>query len=737
MSALSQRLVIQISGCVQGVGFRPFVYRLAKHYKLSGHIKNTSSGLHIDVQGALENLSAFQCDLVDRAPIGAVISEMSIDQVPLTSYSDFAIVDSECKDSTELALLPDTAMCKECLSELFDPQNRRYRYPFLHCMSCGPRFSLFLRMPFDRANTAMVDFKMCPSCQIEYADCSDRRFYSQTTCCPQCGPQLTLFDATQRPLTDPIETAALFLKEGKIVALKNTGGFLLLVDASNENAVLRLRERKRRPRKPFAVLVADIESAQAIAWIDEAEQAALLSPAAPIVLLQPRSYLSSSVSCGSPYCGVMLAHNALQHLLLDAVHRPLVATSGNASGEPICIDEEAAFEQLAGIADAFLVHNRKIMHRLDDSVVQIIDGSMSVVRRARGMIPFAIPIAECRSPILGAGAHLKNTFAIAKDRLLYLSQHIGDLESHRACMAYQKELQSWQQLLCIEPQISIGDRHVDYFTSRYLQKNFKQVIQVQHHEAHVHACMLDNRLQEPCLAICWDGTGLGDDQMIWGAESFVVDEGQMRRFATLAPFRLPGGDKAAREPRRSLLGVLHALRGSQMCCGEEFQLLFQALEKQIYAPLCSSMGRLFDAVSALLGLCSVCSFEAEAALELECQAALAQEKILQCHFHLEKQGDLWVIVWKEVIEILEKPGSVMERAFAFHRALAELIVKLARQSGMRRVLLTGGCMQNKLLVELAITALRKEGFEPFWHRQIPANDGGLSVGQVIGANGYF
>ena len=741
-----RRLLITVFGCVQGVGFRPFVYRLAVQHHLAGSIKNTSSGVKIDVQGEPGSLIQFQKEIVEKKPERSSISHLKVEEAAESEAKSFEISPSSGEEKTELALLPDTAICAECLHELFDPKNRRHRYPFLHCMTCGPRFSLFLRMPFDRGNTAMIDFPMCGQCVNEYENPLDRRFYSQTNCCPNCGPELKLLDPKQKVLAkkaEAIDTAVEFLKQGKIVALKNTGGFLLLVDAMNEDAVRRLRLLKRRAKKPFAVLMPTLVDAEKMAYVDEAAGIVMTSPAAPIVLLKKKNPFAPSVSCESPYYGVMLAHNALQHLLGSQI-RALVATSGNRSGGPVCIREEEAFSQLEGIADVFLVHNRRIIHRIDDSVVQIIDGRPMLIRRARGYIPFALEVPEQFSfsqCILGAGGHQKNCFAFAKGQKIYLSQHIGDLDSSDGCRAYEQEVRGWETLLNEAPCQGVGDLHPNYFTSRFLQEKKLPAVSIQHHRAHVCAGMIDQNLSPPFLSISWDGTGFGEDQTIWGGEAFLVTEKGINRFATLEPFLLPGSEKAVREPRRSLMGVLYALFGSNIphikgFSSEEFSVLLRALEKKINAPLCSSMGRLFDAVSALLECCLISDYEGEAALALESLASKSQGTSFHLSFSAEVVKNIWMIEWRDVIKKMLECKSrgipPAEIALAFHNALAELIVQLAQKAGGENVLLTGGCMQNKLLAEAAIAGLRRAGFKPFWHSRIPPNDGGLAVGQIIG-----
>ncbi len=731
---MSARVLITIHGAVQGVGFRPFIYRLAREHKLAGYITNTCSGVVIDVQGANEAITLFQQAILRQKPERAKIAEFTVSQRPPGSFTSFQIGASESGSDKALALLPDTAMCRECLRELFDPENRRYGYPFLHCISCGPRFSLFLRMPFDRGHTTMTEFSMCAECLSEYDNPENRRFYSQTNCCPKCGPKLQAADPLGNEIEgDPLSLAASFLGRGKIVAMKNTGGYLLLVDAANEEAVERLRERKKRKSKPFALLMPNPE---AIAEVSLMEKEILTSPAAPIVLLRKRTgEIAPSVSKDSPYYGVMLPHNALQHLLLHHFPRPLVATSGNSSGKPLCITEEEAFETLASIADLFLIHNRKISHRLDDSIVHVMAGQPVVIRRARGYTPSAIP-APGSANLFAAGSHMKNSFAFLKRGRIYMSQYIGDLDSADNCRAYEGEIDKWERLLGVQNLPGVGDKHPGYYSSRYLEKRNLSPESIQHHQAHVFAAMLDNNLTPPLLGISWDGTGWGDDETIWGGEAFLVEEDKMHRLATLYPFPLPGGEKGVLEPRRALLGLFFALDETPDVpfTGDELSVLSLAHKKKINSPLCSSMGRLFDAVSALLGLCLVSDFEGQAALMLE---AAAYQATTRRRYDLPLiNEDLILLDWRPMIrQILQdkKQGvPLSEIAMAFHETLAQGIVALARMAGQETVALTGGVMQNKLLVEKALPYLKAAGFKPYIHRDIPPNDGGIAAGQLAG-----
>lgn len=754
------RTLITIRGCVQGVGFRPFIYRLAHAHHLVGSISNTCTGVAIDVQGTAEAISRFQQAIVQQKPPRAAIAELIAQPAPLGTAATFAIVPSESGTDKALALLPDTAMCPACQAELFDPHNRRYRYPFLHCITCGPRFSLFLHMPFDRGHTTMTQFQMCAACQREYADPTNRRFYSQTNCCPQCGPQLQLTDAHGQEIAskeNSLATAAQYIRQGKIVAMKNTGGYLLLVDATNAAAVQRLRQRKRRPSKPFALLMPHLAAVEDIAQAGPLEKSLLTSPAAPIVLLAKKGHaqaIAPTVTCDSPYYGVMLPHAPLQYLLLELLDKPLVATSGNSSGQPLCITEQEAFAALSTVADVFLIHNRPISHRLDDSIVQVMADQPVIIRKARGYIPCAIDVpahiqgaaaeAEC---VFAAGSQTKSSFAFLQQGHVYMSQHIGDLDSVANCQAYDSEVASWTSLLGLRTVKGVGDKHPAYYSSQYLERKNIPSANIQHHHAHVWAAMVDSKLTPPFLGISWDGTGWGDDATVWGGEAFLVTAQTMQRVASLYPFPLPGGEKAVREPRRALLGLLYAMDCDEIpspyaaCLDEVFAKSEQAIltiacQKKINAPICSSIGRLFDAVSALLGLCTVCDFEGQAALMLEAAAHRAAAGRISYALPLVKDNDLLLLDWrpmiKEIINDKQKGVPQATIALAFHEALAVGLIELAKGAGQKSVLLTGGVMQNKLLAERAVARLTAAGFAPYLHRDIPPNDGGIAVGQLVG-----
>jgi len=626
----------------------------------------------------------------------------------------------ESASDTTLALQPDTALCEHCLEELFDQKNRRYHYPFLHCSCCGPSFSL---------DASIGEFEMCEECQKEYSDPEDRRFQLQSNCCPQCGPQLET----------GIEMAADALLEGKIVAMKNTGGYLLLVDATNADAVQRLREKKQQLAKPFALLVPSSEAAAEIAEVGAIEKELLCSPAAPIVLLKKRKSrkIASVVAHESPYHGVMLPHNAMQHMLLRLLKRPLAITSGKLSGRPLCISAEEAEAMLGEVADLFLHHNLKIQHRLNDSIVQVIGGKPVMIRKGRGYTPSVLDFPSSKS-IFAAGSQIKNSFAYLKQGHIYLSQQMGGLSSAETCQAYEAEVKNWDRLLDVHYAEGVGDKHPDYYSTRYVLKKNISSTRIQHHQAHVWSCAVDNQLEPPFFSLVWDGTGYGDDGTLWGGEAFLVEGHGMKRICSLYPFLLPGGERVVGEPRRSMIGLYQVL--GQSYHGEAFReeerLNIQlAMKKKLHSPLCSSMGRLFDGVAAILNLCQISDYEAQAALLLE-SAALKSKKSPQYEIPIIKEKNLHLFDWRPMIrKIIHQPNA--DAALGFHKALAQAMVALANIGGQERVLLTGSVMQNRLLVELAIDELTKAGFKPVLHHNIPPNDGGIAVGQLIGSHGLI
>jgi len=748
-----QRARVTVRGGVQGVGFRPHAWRLAGEHALGGWVSNTAEGVAIEIEGRADAIEAFLRDLEARAPASARIESLEVRALAPRGERGFAIRTSEREGPPSTAILPDLATCPDCLRELLDPRDRRHRYPFLNCTQCGPRYSLVQGLPYDRVRTTMRDFTMCPVCQAEYDDPADRRFHAQPNACPHCGPQLALWDQAGNTLAardEALRGAAKCLRTGGIVAMKGLGGFHLLVDARNAAAVARLRARKRRPDKPFALMFPDLESIRAQCEADDLETALLASPRAPIVLLRRRTDatgLAPEIAPGSPELGAMLPYTPLHHLLLRELGFPVVATSGNLSEEPIAFDEREALERLGGVADLFLVHDRPIARPVEDSVVRVVLGRELVLRRARGYAPYPLPIpAGGKAPVLLAtGAHLKSTVSLLVADGVVTSAHVGDLDTPEARSAYTRAAEDLEALHEAAPAAIACDLHPDYFSTRFAEDSGLPRVPVQHHVAHVAACMVENGLRGPVLGVAWDGTGDGGDGTIWGGEFLLVEApGRVRRIAHLAHFRLPGVERAVREPRRAAFGVLHAagiewaaeLAPVASFAEDERRVLRTMLERGVQAPLASSAGRLFDAVASLLGLRQVATFEGQAAMELEWACDEADAKLPGYAIALEGDAPIrldWRPMLAAIAEDLRRGVPVGAIAAAFHRALADAIAAVARRAGIRQIALTGGCFQNRILLERSVEALRAAGLEPFWHRQVPPNDGGISVGQAVWA----
>lgn len=756
---MRERLRVAIRGAVQGVGFRPFVFRLARDLDLDGWVLNSPQGVLVEVEGEHERLERCLRRLSDELPPRSVIHGLESTWLDPVPYAGFAIRESRHDGAAIALVLPDIATCDACRAELFEAGNRRYRYPFTNCTNCGPRFSIIHSMPYDRARTSMRGFTMCPACEREYHDPGDRRFHAQPNACPVCGPQLALWDGDGRGLAardEALLEAAAAVRAGQIVAVKGLGGFQLLVDAANHQAVARLRLRKHREEKPFALMYGRLAEVGAACEVSEAEARLLTAPEAPIVLLRRRSMgeggVAPEVAPGNPYLGVMLPCTPLHHLLLAEIGRPVVATSGNVSDEPMCIDEREALTRLAGVADVFLVHDRPIVRHVDDSIVRVMLGRELVTRRARGYAPLPVRLREVAPPIVAVGGHLKNTVAMTAGANVFISQHIGDLESQPSNDAFLEVLSSLESLYQVTPIAVAADLHPDYASTRYARALNLPLAQVQHHFAHVASCMAENDLDGPVLGVSWDGTGYGTDGTVWGGEFLRTTGDGFDRIGCLRPFRLPGGERAIREPRRSAMGVLYAMMGARLeesdVLSEAFtpaerRLLLRALSRGVNAPVTTSAGRLFDAVASLAGLRQQTSFEGQAALELEC--AVDEPEAGRYAFEITRDGarlapvEGWaapdhVADWEPMIrEILAdadrgvRPGVIAAR---LHTTLADIIVEMAVRAGEPRVVLTGGCFQNRVLTERAVGGLRRAGFAPYWHQRVPPNDGGLSLGQI-------
>jgi hydrogenase maturation protein HypF len=728
-----------IRGAVQGVGFRPFVYRLATEYRLCGWVQNNASGVIIEVEGDTKDIKVFESQLQEQKPPHAVINHFKSMSLNLKNDEGFRIIQSDNNDDISASILPDLAVCKDCLQEMNDPTDRRYRYPFINCTNCGPRYTIMTALPYDRPYTSMAGFEMCATCRTEYQDPLNRRFHAQPIACPDCGPHLELWDEKGNVISAPedaLAQAVLAIRGGKIVALKGLGGFHLMCDAGNERAIQLLRERKHRKTKPFAVMYPSLDTVRKDCFVSEKEEKLLCSAAAPIVLLQHKipPHIAPSVAPGNPYLGVMLPYTPLHYLLSQEIQSPVIATSGNRVSEPICIDEQEALERLSGIADMFLVHNRPIINRSDDSIVRMMAGREMILRRGRGYAPLPIMMKqETQKAVLAVGGHLKNTVAFAKGNRLMLSPHIGDLDTPEACAAHEKAADALINLYREKPALAVHDAHPDYRSTQMAQDHFKKghfenCLPVQHHYAHALSCMVDNGIDAPCFAVAWDGTGYGDDGTVWGGEFLNISKNCYKRASHFLPFPLPGGEAAIHDPQRSAFGALYAM--GRKPPENDAGLIWQAMEKNINAPLTSSAGRLFDAVAALTGICEENSFEGEAAMALEFVAIESDTKEV---YGFEIYDS--VIDWRPMLlAILNETGEDKSKtARKFHNTLAAVIVAAAQKQEQKRTLLTGGCFQNKLLLESAVEKLEQAGFEPYWHRQIPPNDGGLAAGQIMAA----
>ncbi len=751
-----QRVRAVIRGAVQGVGFRPFVYRLATGLQLSGWVVNSPAGVIVEAEGATDRLSEFLLRLSREAPPRASIQSFEATFLDPAGFTSFEIRPSVAGERTAL-VVPDIATCPDCLREVLDPIDRRYRYPFTNCTNCGPRFTIITALPYDRPNTSMAGFVMCEACRAEYETPSDRRFHAQPNACPACGPHLELWDRSGRVVASRDEAllaAAANLRAGLILAVKGLGGFHLMVDARDEGAVGRLRRLKAREEKPFALMYPSLEDVRADCRVSEPEARLLTSAEAPIVLLERRSEqlagdrraIAAGVAPANPYLGVMLPYTPLHHLLMRELGFPIVATSGNVSDEPICIDEREAIGRLGPMADLLLVHDRPIVRHADDSVVRVMLGRETVMRRSRGYAPLPVPLRSDPGAVLAVGAHLKNTIAVSIGTNAFVSQHIGDLETPQAFQAFREVVGAFERLYEWRPATVACDLHPAYLSTRYALETGLRIVPVQHHAAHVLACMTENGLDEPVLGVSWDGTGYGLDGTVWGGEFLKVGPEGITRVAHLRTFALPGGEQAIKEPRRAALGVLHELDGDTLFeatdlapvaafTRPERAVLRQVLARRVHTPRTSSAGRLFDAVASLCGLRQRIRHEGQAAMELE--FALAGEQTDETYPFAIVAADPAAVDWASTIRSViadvragVKAGRISAR---FHNTLAEMIVAVARLDGGPRVVLTGGCFQNRYLTERTVARLRAEGFRPYWHQRIPPNDGGIALGQIVGA----
>jgi hydrogenase maturation protein HypF len=790
-----QREALGVRGVVQGVGFRPFVYRLALEEGLAGFIGNDTDGVTIEIEGPRASLDSFLTRLRSDAPPLSRIDSVSVREAKPTGDTCFRIVASEVLGRVSTGIPADAATCPDCFRELLSPTDRRYRYPFLNCTNCGPRYTITRRIPYDRPQTSMARFKMCPACQAEYDDPANRRFHAQPNACWDCGPQLSLYIASSasdeanidvkgtgfspyitptkpewalapeehdsEKWRDPVAETITRLIAGEILAIKGIGGFHLSVDATNESAVMRLRQRKHRYGKPLAIMVRDLDAARAICDLNEAEEKLLTTPARPIVLVRKldSSPIAPSVAPGIPWLGIFLSYAPLHHLLFaDSRLQALVMTSANLSEEPIAIDNDEARARLGEIADAFLMHDREILQRCDDSVMAIVDGAPQIIRRARGFVPLGVPLPLDTPPLLAVGGHLKNAFALARGRFVYQSQHLGDLENLTGLSFFRESLDHLMHTFEIEPETVVHDLHPGYLSTEWAREwaseRSLRLIAVQHHHAHIAACMAEHAIDSEVIGISLDGTGYGIDGRIWGGEVLVSRLDGFERFAHLDYVPMPGGEAAIREPWRMALGHLHHagfevespeilnLIGAKQA---DARVLHRMIERGINTPFTSSCGRLFDAVAAVALQRTEVDYEAQAAIELE---GLAVDEPYESGEAIAYELDLttgnWpkrdpmkisaAPLWRGLIEDLRAGAARPRIAAKFHAAIATAFVRAAVQArsatGIGRVTLSGGCMHNRRLVRLLRTGLESEGFQVFQHRSVSPGDGGLSYGQA-------
>jgi len=777
---MKSRAKIHIKGIVQGVGFRPFIYNLAHTHEIAGWVLNSTDGVHIEAEGTPKAVKTFIGEIRPKAPPLAVIDSIDVKYLPSHGYDEFSIRHSTGDESKYIKISPDVCICDDCLRELFDESDRRYRYPFINCTNCGPRYTIIEDIPYDRPKTTMKVFKMCPQCQEEYDNPMNRRFHAQPNACPVCGPEVWLEDKNSIVIgrrDDAIEQAIELFQEGRIVAVKGLGGFHLACDAQNEEAVSLLRERKRRVMKPFAIMSFSVEEVKSYCHVNSAEQKLLETVQRPVVLLEKLldCSIAEGVATNNNYLGVMLPYTPLHYLLLQSRNNSqsptLVMTSGNLSEEPIAIDNDEARERLAPLADYFLMHNRDICTRCDDSVTKVecelltshqspvtnhqspITTHTVMLRRSRGYAPYPIDLDFNMRQILACGAELKNTFCLTKENHVFLSQHIGDLQNAEAYKYYCDSIEYIKKLFRVEPEIVACDLHPEYLSTKYAleQENIEQV-GVQHHHAHAVSCMAEHNLREPVIAVTFDGTGYGLDWTIWGGEFLIATEKDFQRVGHLKYLPLPGGDVAVKEPYRMALSYLYDAYGDELLNldipfvknveRKKATLILQMIRKNINSPLTSSCGRLFDAVSALIGIRREVSYEAQAAIELEMLAHRAEEEFQFYSYRIDESNGISIInlreMFREITTELHGEFDVGALSAKFHNTVAKLTVdmceKIRGEYHLDKVVLSGGCYQNRYLLGKTVSLLYAHNFNPYFQCRVPTNDGGICLGQAVIAN---
>lgn len=756
-----ERISLTITGVVQGVGFRPFVYNLALRNGLVGYVLNTGEGVVIEAEGELRDLERFRHGLKKEAPPRARIEAINPRIMHCQGDTAFVIKPSVEQPGQFQLVSPDIATCDECVSDFTDPADRRFRYPFTNCTNCGPRFTIIEDMPYDRPKTTMAKFKMCPDCQREYDDPSNRRFHAQPNACPVCGPSLSFINGSREPGAgtngqiegeDGLAAAVEMLKEGKVVAIKSLGGFQLACDAENENAVKRLREKKHRYGKPLAVMAATIDDASEFCEISAAEQEQLESPERPIVLLRkkPKPVLADSVAPGNKYVGVMLPYTPLHYLLLNDSGLTLVMTSGNLSEEPIAAENEEGLRRLEHIADGFLMHNRDIYSRYDDPVVRVVEGNRVMIRRARGYAPYPVHLPfKATKDVLAVGGELKSTFCLIKEGYAFVSQHIGDMENVETLEHFERTLELYKKLFRVNPTIVACDLHPEYFSSKLAREmKAETLVEVQHHHAHIASVTAENDFRHKVIGVAFDGTGYGTDGTIWGGEFLIADWAGFKRAAHLKPVRLPGGEAAVEKPYRTAFSYLYSVYGgAYKDLGLDFlkridpveeEILVKQVESGFLSPMTSSAGRFFDAVSSLIGIRDEIEFEGQAAIELEMVSDEAGHGKYEYKFSAEpdKPGIIDTDpVIKGIVNDLSAGVPAAVIGAKFHETVAAMIVdtciKLKDEYEINTVALSGGVFQNTTLYAKVIKGLRNKGFRLLLHKELPVNDGGISFGQAV------
>lgn len=749
-----KRAEIRMTGIVQGIGFRPFIYNLARKHSIRGWVINNEKGVLVDAESDDGNLDQFILEIPKLAPPLARIETFDVNYLNPLGYTLFEIKKSEEAEEKSVLISPDVATCDQCLSELFSPQDARYRYPFINCTLCGPRFTIIKDIPYDRHKTTMAPFTMCPLCQKEYDDPTDRRFHAQPNACPSCGPSLWLVDREGREVSgDPLEEALKLLEDGFIIAIKGLGGFHLACDAKNEVAVSNLRSRKFREDKPFAVMCRDLEEIRQHCEVSPEEERLLISVERPIVILK-RKKDSPIVHSVAPYqdtLGVMLPYSPLHHLLLGSSLKTLVMTSGNVSDEPIAFRDDEAKKRLEKIADYFLFHNREIHMRCDDSVTRVFNGKPYILRRSRGYVPFPVKLSFPLEMILACGGELKNTFCLTRGQYAFLSHHIGDLENLETLTSFEMGIEHFKRLFYIEPKAVAYDLHPEYLSTKYaLSLPDLPKVGVQHHHAHIVSCMVENGMGGEVIGVAFDGTGYGTDETIWGGEFLKANLQSFERLAHLKRVAMPGGTMAIKQPWRMAMVYLADTFGDRAkelkidlmkrIDFQKWEVLKRVMERKIHTPWTSSMGRLFDAVSSLLGIRDEVNYEGQAAIELEMAADKDMGEAYSFWVNQEQipmEIDLSETI-KEIVYDLEKKVLASNISGKFHRTISRLITETCKiirtKEGLNRVVLSGGVFQNMLLLSLTTKGLKESGFEVYTHHLVPTNDGGISLGQAVVAH---